>query len=133
MNVATPCFGTLIQRTAGRLASDEAEAGEHFDQLVCDVRDELRNEIKRALAGERQFVPSYTIDMSGRTNEKLVSTEEALIEALEHGQNTQVLISMLSGRGANVVNLITLREGVIDAYASLNCEQIAQARWSRLS
>ena len=127
------CFGTVIQRTAGRLASDAAERGDKFAQSVFEVRAELRNEMTKAIGGERQFVPGYSIDCNGRKLERLVRVPEALIEAIEHDRNTQVLLSLLSGRGSHVVNLLTLREGVIDAYTELNAEAIAEARMERLS
>ncbi len=133
MEATAQCFGAVIQRTGGRLASDAAEAGEQFADLVCDVRAELRNEMIQAIGGERQFVPGYSIDCNGRKLERLVRVPEALMEALEHDRNPQVLLSMLSGRGSHVVNLLTLREGVIDAYADLNAEAVAQARMERLS
>lgn len=128
-----PDFGAIGLRYGARVTALSLDAGERFAALTADVRAELRNEMKRALAGERDFVPSYTVDRSGIKTERLVSAHDALMEALEHGQNPAVLMSMLSGRGAHVVNLITLRECVIDAYADLNCEQIAQARMERLS
>ncbi len=126
-----PCFGSVIQKQAGMLASKAAESSERFHALVADVREELRNEMKKALGGERQFVPSYTINVNGQKTERLIRIHDAVMEALEHQGNPAVLMSMMSGAGAHVVNLITLREGVIDAYVDLNAEAVAQARWER--
>jgi len=128
-----PDFGCAGLLHGAQVINNALEAGEKFAEMVSEVRAELRNEMKQALAGEREFLPGYVVDVSGRKKERLVGVHDALMEALEHGQNSAVLVSMLSGRGAHVVNLITLREGVIDAYADLNCEEIAQARMERLS
>lgn len=125
---SVPDYGAKALAFGACVTSARLEAGEQFDDLVSEVRAELRNEMTKALGGERQFVPGYTIDCNGIKKEKLTKVHDALMEALEHGQNCAVLLSMLSGRGAHVVNLITLREGVIDAYAELNAEAVAQAR-----
>lgn len=125
---SVPDYGAKALVYGAKRADLLACNAERFDDLVAEVRSELRNEMTKALGGERQFVPGYTIDRNGIKKEKLTKVHDALMEAMEHGQNCAVLLSMLSGRGAHVVNLITLREGVIDAYAELNAEAVAQAR-----
>lgn len=130
---SVPDYGAKALAFGAARADLLACNAERFADLVAEVRAELRNEMTKALGGERQFVPGYTIDCNGIKKEKLTKVHDALMEALEHGQNCAVLLSMLSGRGSHVVNLLTLREGVIDAYADLNAEAVAQARMERLS
>ena len=130
---SVPDYGAKALAFGAARADLLACNAERFADLVAEVRAELRNEMIQAIGGERQFVPGYSIDCNGRKLERLVRVPEALMEALEHDRNPQVLLSMLSGRGSHVVNLLTLREGVIDAYSDLNAEAVAQARMERLS
>ena len=122
-----PDFGGSIHISAGRLASNAAERDERFDELVNDVRDELRNEMRKALAGQQQFVPSFSTDSLNRRKEKLQPTFDALMSALDYENVGEGLSAVLAHSQCPLV--AALRNHLVSAYVAQIATGVAEARF----
>lgn len=122
-----PDFVGKTQNVFGRFASRVVERDDRFDKLVSDVRDELRNEMRKALAGQQQFVPSFTTDSLNRRKEKLQPTFDALMSALDYENVGEGFSAVLAHSQCPLV--AALRNHLVSAYVAQIATGVAEARF----
>lgn len=116
----TPCYNTLAAEQY--LARKEAA-----DSALEDLHSELANDMRRALAGMQNAVPSFAGGTSTALPlEVLKSAADEVVEALDYMETAEALMLVLKDSACPLV--AKLRRAVVDRYVESNADSIAEAR-----
>lgn len=97
------------------------------DEAVDSVKDGLELNMRNAMSGTVQFVPSYVRKHPGASPREVSQhVTEAIIESLDHMETAAAFWDVLKSSTCPMVQ--ALRDHLAKGYAQLNGDEIAEAR-----
>lgn len=108
--------------------SNQSRIDREFDrgEKLNDLRDELRHDMQRALAGFQPYVPSWQRMQSGSIKEKLSNPADESLFALDNMECCEALMAVL--RDSTCPLVATMRKAIVSRYVRDTAEGLAEAR-----
>lgn len=118
----TPCYNTIEARRDQRSHDRLADQADRLETL----REELANDMRKAMRGEIAHVPGTVTRGFGRRREVLEDAEIQMLDALNANSAVAALRAMLKDSQCPLV--AQLRDAVAMAYAADVAENVFEAR-----
>ena len=119
-----PCLITATENAYVRRTERRAMQAEQIEENVCD---ELRADMTKALAGQQEFVPTWTLNLDrSMPAEKLQTAFDAVVEALDFQEVGAHFLNVLAK--SECPHVAAFKAQIIEAYLAQNVDDIVAAR-----